>query len=199
MTSQVEIYNLALMNIGHTQTVSSLEERSKERIVCSQFWTITRDAVLAEFNWPFATKYETLALIDDETKPWQYTYQYPTECLKALYLVNDGLIQPDERYQPEYETAYGDSGRVILTDHPDAVLAYITRVEDAGRFPPLFVIALAWRLAQHIAMPMTATQSLVQSCAQQYKITSQEAWAEALNESKYRNNHESEYVTVRGA
>jgi len=197
MTSQVEIYNLALMNIGLSETVASLEERSKARIICSQFWQITRDAVLAEFNWPFATKFETLALIADETKPWQYTYQYPTDCLKALYLVMDGLLQPDEKMQPEYETAYGDDGRVILTNYPNAVLAYITRVEDTGRFPPLFVIALAWRLASHIAMPMTATQSLVQSCMQQYKITSQEAWAEALNESKFNFNHQSEYVTVR--
>src|SRR5690606_28010366 len=105
-----------------------------------------------------------------------YTYQYPVDCLKALYLTVPGMIQPDEKYQPEYETAYGDDGRVILTNHPNAVLAYITRVDDTGRFPPLFVVALAWRLASFIAMPMTATQSLAQNAAQQYKIASQEAW-----------------------
>lgn len=199
MSSQVEIYNLALGNIGNSQTIASLEERSKERIVCSQFWEIARDTVLAEFDWPFATRYESLALIDDTTSPWLYTYQYPTDCLRAMYLTVPGMLQPDEKYQPEYQTAYGDSGQVVLTNQPQAVLAYVMRVQDTGRYPSLFVMALSWKLAGLIAMPMTATQSLAQSCDARYKGAAQEAWSQALSEQKFRNNHESEYITVRGA
>lgn len=198
MASQIDIYNMALGHIGISETVGSLEERSKARITCSQFWAISRDTVLADFDWPFATKYETLALLNVTTDPWQYTYQYPVDCLRALYIAVPGIEQPPERLRPTFETAYGVDGQVILSDYPEAVLAYVTRVENVERFPPMAAMALSYNLAMHIAMPMTATQSMVDRCAQQYANASQLAWSQALNESQARYSTESEYITVRG-
>lgn len=197
MASQIDIYNMALGHIGISQTVGSLEERSKERIVCSQFWTIARDTVLADFNWPFATRYESLALLPQKVDPWEFTYQYPVDCLRALYITVPGIEQPPESIRPVFETGYGASGQVIYSDYPNAVLAYVMRVEDVGRYPALFTLTLSYQLASLIAMPMTATQSMVDRCAALYKQASQEAWSQALNERQSRYTTESEFVTVR--
>lgn len=185
MTSQVEIYNMALSNIGISETVANLEERSKARITCSRFWEIARDTALAQFPWSFATKFSTLALIGTPPRGWLYQYQYPNDCLKALYLTPAGRIpRPmtiDER--PNFRTASGDDGQVILSNEEAAELAYVVRIADEGRYPPLFVVALSWQLAMMIAIPMTAQSSIVQTAAAGYLQAWQVAASADLNEA----------------
>lgn len=198
MASQIDIYNLALGFIGVSETVDSLEERSKNRLACGRFWELARDTVLAQFPWPFATKYATLAALPQTTRPYLFTYQYPTDCLKAMFFTNAIGTQPDEKYQARFETSYGDGGQVILSSEAAPVLAYVVRVEDVGRFPPLFVEALAYKLASMIAMPISNTRAIAETNAQLYTQAVQEAWASALNESNFATTRESEYITVRG-
>lgn len=185
MTSQVEIYNMALGNIGISETVQDLQERSKARITCSRFWEIARDNALGQFPWSFATKFATLALVGTPPRGWAYQYQYPNDCLKALYLTPAGRIpRPmtiDER--PNFRTAFSDNGRVILTNEEAAELAYVVRITDEGRYPPLFVVALSWQLAALIAMPMSAQTSIVQTAGANYAQAWQIAAAADLNEA----------------
>lgn len=197
MTSQVEIYNMALSNIGISETVASLDERSKARATCSRFWDIARDSVLADFPWPFATKYATLADLGTPPTNWLYRYQYPTDCLRAMYLTLPGVRRPPIDLQPKYETAYGDGGQVIFSDTPNAELVYIVRVLDEVRFPPLFVTALAWKLASLIAMPMTAQRTIAESASMAYSGAAQIAWAAADNESTDDLSIPPEYITAR--
>lgn len=184
MASQVDIYNLALGNIGNSEAVASLEEKSQSRVICSRYWEQARDITLAQFDWPFATRYETLALIGEAGRNWKYQYQYPTDCLRAMFVTLDGVRRPPAWARPKFETGYGAGGQVIYSDHKNAELAYIARVEDTGRFPPLFVDALAWKLASLIAMPITNTRTIAESASQAYIASSQVAWASALNESE---------------
>src|SRR5690606_16046901 len=102
------------------------------------------------------------ALMPVSTVNWLYTYQYPTDCLRAMYLTYPGNRRPDEKVQPQFKVAYGDGGQVILADVEAAQLAYVVRVEDTGRFPPLFVEALAWKLAAVIAMSITNTRTIAE-------------------------------------
>lgn len=197
MADQIGIYNMALANIGQSETVASLSERSKAQITCSQFWENARDATLADFPWPFATKFQLLAPIASPPRNWAYQYQYPVDCLRAMYLTVEGMRRPSEEYQPVFEVAYGDGGRIILTDQPLAELAYVARINEVGRFDPLFVTALAWRLAYMIAMPMTATRTMVETAGAMYKDAVQTAWAHALNESKQDYIVESEFIRAR--
>lgn len=197
MTSQVEIYNMALSNIGASETVASLDERSKARATCSRFWELARDTVLADFPWPFATRYATLADLGSPPRNWLYQYQYPVDCLRALYLTVPGLRVPPLSMQPKFETAYGEAGQVILSDEPQAELAYVVRVTDEGRFPPLFVQALAWKLASMIAMPMSAQRTVAEAAAQGYVNTVQLAWSAAANESTEDLFIEPDYLTGR--
>jgi hypothetical protein len=197
MTSQVEIYNMALSNIGISETVASLEEKSKARATCSRFWDIARDTTLADFPWPFATRYATLADLGSPPRNWAYQYQYPTDCLRALYLTVPGMRVPPLALQPKFETSYGAGGQVILADEPAAELAYVVRVTDEGRFPPMFVSALSWKLASLIAMPMSAQRTIAESAAAGYVAMAQLAWAAAANESTEDLFIAPDYITGR--
>lgn len=200
MTSQVEIYNMALSNIGISETVASLEERSKAQQTCSRFWELARDTALAQFPWQFATKISTLAMTGTAPRTWLYQYQYPNDCLKAMYLTPPGrILRPqDINERANFVTGYADSGQVIWTNEQEAELAYIVRIVDTGKYPPLFVEALSWKLASLIAMPMTAQTSIVQTAGAGYVQAWQIAASADLNESTQDIlDISSDYVTGR--
>lgn len=197
MAGIIEIYNMALANIGQGETVASLEERSVARLKCSLFYESCRDTVLADFPWPFATRYQALADLGSPPRNWLYRYQYPSDCLRALYLAVEGLRLPPEELQPPFEVAWAEAGQVLLTDQAEAELAYVVRIEEAVRFPPMFVDALAWRLASKIAMPMTVSANIAANAAAMYTAAIQNAWAGALNESKADQMPEPEYIRAR--
>lgn len=197
MASQVEIYNMALMNIGQSETVASLDERSKAQQICSQWWTTARDTVTQGFAWPFATRYLALADLGSPPRNYLYRYQYPNDCLRAMYLTVDGIRKPPELLQPRFEVAWGENGQVILTDQESAELAYVVRIEETGRFSPEFTLALSWNLAAMIAMPMTATRTIADNAAAMYQGLIQQAWADARNESKDDSDPLPEYIAAR--
>ena len=199
MTAQVDIYNFALGNIGSSDTVADLEERSKQANVCNRFYPLARDSMLADFEWPFATRYETLAPLPTTADGWAYAYQYPSDCVRVLYLGAPGALSLPSDYQQRFEVGYGDGGQVILSDVEQARLAYISRVEDTGRFPALFVEALSWKLAAMIAMPLTNTRTITETAMQMAEQATQKAWAAALNQSSRTTDVLDEYTAARGA
>lgn len=199
MTAKVDIYNFALGNIGSSDVVASLEERSKQANVCNRFYELARDAMLADFDWPFATRYETLALLPTPTTGWAYAYQYPSDCLRLLSANNRPYWPPGDITLDRYQVAAGANGQIILTNNAGATAAYVSRIEDTGRMPAQFVEALSWKLASMIAMPLTNTRSIAETAAGMSQQAMQAAWASALNESDPRIEMRSEYLDARGA
>ena len=65
MSSVIDICNLALSHLGDTATVASIDppEGSAQAEHCSRFYPVARDAMLELFNWKFATRRATLALL----------------------------------------------------------------------------------------------------------------------------------------
>jgi len=88
MPSTVDICNLALMHLGTNSTISSLSEQSPEARACARVYDTARDATLRDHNWNFATRYISLAAIGNAPQGWQYRYQYPHDCMKAVSLQN---------------------------------------------------------------------------------------------------------------
>jgi hypothetical protein len=98
---------------------------------------------------------------------WQYAYQYPSDCLEFRYIFNPYLSQtinnfvgiyPVYRPNPtvqnipfEVVAATDGNSRVILTNQPGAIGIYTKQITNTGLFTPLFVDALAARLAAECA------------------------------------------------
>lgn len=198
MPSDIEICNIALSRVAHTQPIAAFDENSQAAELCSVFFKPLRELVLADFPWPFAESIVTLADIGSPAPGWAYRYRYPADCLKVRE-----IIIPDQRrplssdQQVPYKIGYDSGGRVIHTDQEAAGVRFTFRVEDSTFFDPLFVDALAWRLGQDLALPLSSKPDLQQYCQQQYEMAKTRAQGSAFEESQDDPEPESEFVSVR--
>lgn len=85
MSSSTEISNMALSHLAISREIAALDtERSQEAQACRRFYETVRKTVLRDYPWPFATKFATLALVeDDPNSEWDFSYRYPSDCLNA--------------------------------------------------------------------------------------------------------------------
>jgi len=200
MASKTEIANMALSNLGVAKEIANLDtENSAEARAARRFFDTARDATLRDFDWPFATKYATLGLIEtDPTTEWGYSYQMPSDALKFRRILSGVRIDSPETKVP-YKIAYGDSGKIILTDQADAECEYTVRVTSVERFEPDFIMALAWRLAIYMAPKITAGDpfKMRENAARMYRFELAMAQNTAGNEEQPDPAPESSFITGR--
>lgn len=157
MSSEVDICNLALSNLGDSATISSIDppEGSPQAEHCATFYPMARDALLQEEPWTFATKRFKLAQLDVEWPVWSYCYAKPMDCLhmRAIVPATAAPGVPDHYQQFVIELNATDK-EVVYTNQELAYGVYTKRLTDTQRFSPLFVITLGWRLSAMIAGPM---------------------------------------------
>lgn len=160
MSTPVDICNLALARLGDEANVQSISppDGSTQAALCAQFYPIARDTLLSMRQWTFATVRAPLALLVGDTyhSPWAYAYAVPNQCLAVLKILeadaaHDVAVSGSAVSQPFRVEALSDGQVAVLTNTPGAVAVYSVRVEDAGKFPPLFVDALSWLLASYMA------------------------------------------------
>lgn len=144
--SIVSICNMALGWIG-TSPITSLTQASPEARACSQFYDMARQQTLRDHPWNFAQARVALAKVDvpDTYPEYAYAYTWPNSCIRAHKVYYNGTP-----YDFEVALAEDGSSRVILTNAPEAVLSYTKDVSDPNLFDPLYVRALARRLAADI-------------------------------------------------
>jgi hypothetical protein len=180
MTSEVGIANLALSFLGDEATVTSIDppEGSAQAEHCAIFYAIARDVLLEmnEGHWHFATRRAALVEVELETQQittWAFAYAKPSNCLKIISILppeaqddtsappaqanvfgNPPL--PNAEYQPQDYTLeiLDDGTEIIYTNQEAATIRFVEEVTDTSKFPPLFVIALAWLLASMLAGPI---------------------------------------------
>ncbi|UEH06671.1 hypothetical protein [Pseudomonas sp. HN8-3] len=198
MSSDVEICNMALSRVAHTQPIVSFTEKSKAAELCRVFYAPLRELVLQAFPWPFAESVVALASLGSPAPGWAFRYRYPANCLKVR-----GIVQPGFRrsltsdMEIPYGVGYDAGGRVIHTDQPEAACRFTFKVEDSTFFDPQFVDVLAWRLAMDLALPLSSKPDLQQFAAQQYQMALTLAEGTAFEESQDDPEPESEFITVR--
>lgn len=182
--SVVEICNLALARIGSGTVIESLaDDDSQEAIACNAVYVAMRDAVLRDFPWPMANTIADLGLIEtDPNDEWGYSYQYPSDCIRALRIVGAGR-SPEESTRIAYDLGASDTGRLIYTDEADAQLQYTKRITDPNHFDASFASVLAWRIAEEIGAPLAKSASLVERAGNKYKEELATARATAVNET----------------
>jgi hypothetical protein len=174
MSTEVDICNLALANLGDTATVASLNppEGSAQAEHCARFYPMARNALLEMHPWGFATHRVRLALLGNPWAQWRYAYAQPADVLNLLAVLppdaaddySIDLPQANFGRRPANAVAYtpqpfscevnAAGAQIILTNQADAALRYTAVVTDTSKFSPLFTVALSWHLASMLAGPI---------------------------------------------
>jgi len=211
MTSPVDICNLALTRIGHTQ-ISSLDENSKGAALCALHYPICRDAVLRAHPWNFAIRRATLAL-SSQTPNHEFTYYHvlPTDCLKVIRtnLEAEGLSSTAVYGFPGIHGYSGGSeyrvenvenvGKCIATNEDVVKIEYVAKIVDSSQFDALFVDLLAQRIAAEISVAFTDTQSVTKAMWDIYQSKLGEARTTDAQEGTPRSVEDlSPWVAARG-
>lgn len=165
MTSSVDICNLALGHVGVRREINTIENgetESEDEDLCARLYPRARDEVLRMHAWPFATKFVALALVAAaDAQPWAnlwgYVYRYPTD---AARLINVLSACRAEAIPIPYDLGQDDRGKIIYTDSSEAAIRYAIRAENPDLWPADFGEAVAWKLAFHLAMPISGRRDL---------------------------------------
>ncbi len=153
--SALDICNAALSKVGEAPLDALIANQSTAARLCVLHYHPARRETLTLARWTFATVHTTLAESNataaGSVTPYQFTL--PTDCLRVLD------VECSE---------WKMRGRHILSTCSPLRMSYIADIEDAMLFDPLFTEALATRLAEKIAMPLTGNRSLRQELNQEF-------------------------------
>jgi len=149
MSSAVDICNLALSRVGDEASLSGLAppEGSVEADHCKRWYPIARNALFEAHNWNFLTRRMRLAKLQTDSFEWAYAYALPHDVLHAIAVYSTN----DPEHTCDFQIESTSTGGVLYTNCADAILRYTQVTDEAERFPPLFVDALAWLLASYLA------------------------------------------------
>jgi hypothetical protein len=204
MTSVVAIANMALSRIGNSQRINALDEASIQAEQCALFYETSRDMVLRDYPWGFATSFASLAQLAISDDPsYGYTYALPSDCLKVRGIVNPVF---QDGYWPACvdrieipRTAFRIiSGNRLATSANPVTIEYTAKVDSPEVFDPMFVSALAWRLAAQIAPAIAKDAGAAQMCEQMYRSEIVSAATSMLNEGDTHRQTQSSFITGRG-
>lgn len=200
MTSKTAISNQAISHLGNAVEIGNVEtENSAEAGACRRFYDDAVEATLRDAPWPFATRFDTLGLVEeDPTDEWEYAYRYPSDCVN-LRRIQSGLRRDTRQSRVEYKLGSDDNGQLIYTDLADAKVEFTARVTDPAFFPVDFRLALSFRLAMYIAPRITGGDpyNLQSRCESAYKMEIAKAWAAAAMEEQPPEEPDSEFGRFR--
>lgn len=204
MASVVDICNLALARLGDRATVSSIDpvEGSAQAEHCARFYPQARDTLLSQYPWSFALRRAALTPYDTETIPawtWAHAYAKPNGALRILAVLPP-TGEDDESAQPFEVESLPTGAAVLYTDQPDAHARYIARVTDTAVYTPLFIEALSWLLASHLAGPLIkgkAGMEMAQACYQYSMLAAGQARQQDASERMLRPARKPGWISAR--
>jgi hypothetical protein len=170
MASPIDICNIGLTWLG-ANFITGFTDGTTESQLCQLQYDSLRRAVLEDRAWTFATRTVQLSSgvpADPIPPQWAWAFLVPADCIRLVKLFqptsnsprvalssdpsdgNGTIPVPFERLK---DYAYTNSGPTVWGK-------YITDVTDTTKFAPSFVQALAARIAQDLAMPITNNANL---------------------------------------
>lgn len=176
MTSIVQICNMAIGHIrgaNKVQTVFPAPEGSEEARACFIYYAAARDAALEARDWSFASRETTLALVGTPPTRWAYQYAWPNNCLIPREIVSGVLDGEPIPFEVTIDEAL--SQKLILTDEITASLRYTAVVEDPSMYSAGFTMALSYRLAMDLAIPLKGDAKLQGAMREAFNAAAGEA------------------------
>ncbi len=149
---KIGICNMAIGFVGGNSIISFADE-SLEAEQCELNYDIAREFCLESRDWTFAALYDQLtALVATSPSEAGNTYQLPSDCL----VVREASDNEDLRSPIVYQK----NGRTLVTDSGTVFIKYTANIMDTSLFSPSFDVALAHKLAEFIASPITGDKNL---------------------------------------
>ena len=147
-----EICNRALVLVGCSRGISSLDERSPEAAVCKSVYLPSFRSLLGAHPWSWAARICTPSEMTISVPGWARLYGLPHECARVVRLFNDV-----EKNAPFRVLTVKDSdGKFIgavASNLYQAHMEYLSN--DIPAFmPDLFAEALAYRVAMEICVSL---------------------------------------------
>ncbi len=207
-TSEVEICNLALANIGETAKVTSIDppDGSAQAALCARFYPLARDTLLEMGSWSFAIKRKTLVEVDNPRTEWEYAYEVPGDASGILAVMPPDALDDwvmNAKFVPQkfvIETdVYGK--RVLYTNQENAVARYNAKITDTTVFSNLFVIALSWHLSSMLAGPLIKGEvgaAEARRCAQMATAYMMQASShDKTTQAEIKPTHTPSWISIR--
>ena len=200
MGSNTDIANQALGHLGIGKEIGILDtEKSAEARAVRRFFDDARDRTLRDVSWPFATRFELLALIEkDPTDEWNFSYRYPTTAWFFRRILS-GNRNDNRDSLVAHKIVSDNKGKLIFTDKEDACAEFTVKITDPEKFDPDFKLALSWLIAHYIAPTLTAGDPFNQAQRAQsnYFVEITRAAASAANEEQPDQDPQSEFIRAR--
>lgn len=160
-SSEVDICNLALANIGETAKITSIDppDGSAQASLCARFYPIARDSLIEMGSWSFSIKRKSLTATTNTRTEWAYAYSVPSDVSGILTLTMEGVLDDlamNGVWSPQkFVIELLPSGdRILYTNVEDAQIRYIAKITDTTLFTNTFNVALSWHLASMLAGPL---------------------------------------------
>jgi hypothetical protein len=235
---QVAIVNMALASFGERERVSSINpsDGSNAADNASLIYTTRTQSLMRSAHWDCLKKQALLTVVKaapgtpenpDGTitptppLPWLYSYAYPSDCLKARYILPFTPMNATASTVPlttaisampmpisvgesvafsiGYDSdALGNPGRVILTNMPQATLVYTANVSDPNFWDPNLIEAQTAYLAVWLCNAMTRSSPLLHDMIALSQNQISNARAMNGNEGTQIQDHVPDWIRIRG-
>lgn len=147
--SPVDICNLALDYLGQDSVISSITApKSKEEIIFSHHYDLTRQCLLRSHAFSFAWTEATLAQTRGRTQDYKEGFLLPSDCLRLMRIGSQ--IFPINDYRIEDRTILV-SGLFTAPTLSSLIIQYIKDEERVEVMEPLFIQLLALELANRLS------------------------------------------------
>ncbi len=172
MASKIEIANLALTFLS-ANTITAFEDDSDEARLIRLHYPHAKDATLEAQEWSFARKrFKPAKNAESPLFGYANAFTIPSDIVRVIAC--DRIDRPpgnftpgDTTYQPE-QVDWQVEDNNILSDQDVLYVRGITNQREEGTFSPLFVHALAAKLAVLLALPLTQSNQILQNMAALY-------------------------------
>jgi hypothetical protein len=167
MATTVSICNQALAMLG-AKSIISLDDGTTEANLCKALYDPVRDAALEMGNWSFATKWlEIPRMANPPVGEYTSAFPLPPDVLRVIFVGTD--FNHPEQWQRE--------GNNIRKDGDKCKCQVLVREVDVTKYSPMFLQALATKLASELAIGITNSKTM----AEYYYGLSDKKIREAIN------------------
>lgn len=201
MASKIDICNMALTHLGEKGNIINLDppEGSAYAEACAVYYDVSRDYLLGQHDWSFATTRSGIAPIDHITSPWSYCYAQPNDFIRTIALIASDAT--DENTTLDYTQEIWQGQRIILTNTKDPILRYICRSDDANLHSTAFNISLSYLLASMLAGTVVGgaqSTERTDKCLKMYEYFKTQAIAFDSHSRKVTIEHKVSWIEARG-